>query len=249
MSEVITTQARERYREEVRREYASYTGGEDRFDKAAARRWGRPYDTYLRGWLDIDREGRILDLACGRGRLLHFFRERGFDRVKGVDGSPEQVAIARQAAPEVVEAELLGFLEADGGTYDLICALDIIEHLKRDEIVRFLELVQSRLRSGGRLILQTPNGASPFAGAILYGDVTHETFFSPGGLERMLRHAGFEAVEGRECGPVAHGVRSAGRYALWQFLRTGLSLIDLIETGSRGWGLYTRVFLMSGRKP
>lgn len=84
----------------------------ERFDTPAAARWGRAYSYYLSGWLPESKEARIVDLACGYGRLLYFFREREYRNVTGVDISPDQVHRARQVVPEVHEASVLHFLWA-----------------------------------------------------------------------------------------------------------------------------------------
>lgn len=55
--------------------------------------------------------------------------------------------------------------------------------------------------------------------------------------------AGFGDFEVRACGPVVHGAVSLIRRLLWIVIRAGLALWNLAETGSRGSGVYTRVFL------
>ncbi len=60
------------------------------FKEGAAWRWGRAYLFYMREWLQEDKRANIVDLACGWGRLLYFFRSMGYQNVTGVDISPEQ---------------------------------------------------------------------------------------------------------------------------------------------------------------
>ena len=83
------------YRERI---YASYgknfQDAPENFDYKASRRWGKARRYHIRGWLPESRTARIVDLACGGGNLLHFFVEQGYQRVEGVDISPDQVAIA-----------------------------------------------------------------------------------------------------------------------------------------------------------
>ena len=42
-----------------------------------------------------DRQARVLDIGCGTGAVGQRLRELGFDRIDGVDISPEMLAIAR----------------------------------------------------------------------------------------------------------------------------------------------------------
>jgi 2-polyprenyl-3-methyl-5-hydroxy-6-metoxy-1,4-benzoquinol methylase len=219
----------------------------ERFDEAAARRWGHAYDWYLRGWLPASKQARIVDLACGYGRLLHFFRERGWRNITGVDISPDQVRRAREVVADVHEANVLDFLEGHRGEFDFITALDLIEHLTKDEALRFLAGCRAALKPGGRLVLQTPNADSPFGMAIRYGDFTHEICFNPNVLSRLLGLYGFAAVEAREVGPVPWGysLTSTLRWGIWQGVRAGLQLWNMAETGDVGSRVLTRNLLMS----
>ncbi|MCX7902539.1 MAG: methyltransferase domain-containing protein [Burkholderiaceae bacterium] len=222
----------------------------ERFDEAAARRWGRAYDWYLRGWLPMSKQARIVDLACGYGRLLHFFRERGWRNITGVDISPDQVRRAREVVADVHEANVLDFLEERRGQFDLITALDLIEHLTKDEALRLLAGCRAALKPGGRLVLQTPNADSPFGMAVRYGDFTHEICFNPNLLSRLLALHGFAAVEAREVGPVPWGYSLAStlRWSVWKAIRAGLQLSNLAETGDVGSRILTRTFLVSATR-
>src|SRR4051794_17756849 len=76
------------------------------FDTAAAARWGKAYRWYLRGWLPEHKDASIVELACGYGRLLQFFKQHGYWNLQGVDISPDQVALARQVVPNVAQANV-----------------------------------------------------------------------------------------------------------------------------------------------
>jgi 2-polyprenyl-3-methyl-5-hydroxy-6-metoxy-1,4-benzoquinol methylase len=237
------------YRERIYGHYATqFINAELFFDARKARRWGRAYDFYLRRWLPERKEAVIADVACGDGKLLYFFKQRGFGCVTGVDVSPEQAQLARQVVPEVSESDLLVFLEERPGRFDLITGLDIVEHFRKDEVLPFLEACRDALKPGGRLILQTPNAESPWGGALRYGDFTHEVCFTPAGLAHLLALCGFQKIETREMGPAPRGITSALRFAAWQIIKRGLSLWNLIETGRAGSGIHSRVFGIAGIK-
>ncbi len=222
----------------------------DQFDREGATRWGRACAYHLRGWLPEGKDARVLDLACGAGKLLFFFSERGYKDLTGVDISQDQVALARQVTPNVRQESVLSHLESHPVSYDVITGYDIIEHFHKDEALRFIDGCLSALRPGGRLILQTPNADSPWGTMHRYNDFTHEICFNPNALARLLRVAGFSAVEARETGPLPWGSSFAStvRYAIWQMIRTGLYIWNLAETGTAGGGVWTRVFLISGVK-
>lgn len=239
------------YRTRIYENYATnFQDAPKTFDEAAAWYWGRAYRHYLRGWLPEDKGASIVDLACGGGNLLYFFKRMGYMNITGVDISPEQVKLARQVTPGVEEANVLDWLEARPDSVDLITGFDIVEHFQKDEVLRFLDACHSALRIGGQLVLQTPNADSPWGSVHRYNDFTHEVGFNPNALSRLLSLTGFQQVESRETGPIAlgHSIKSTTRYLIWQFIRAALKLWNLAETGDAGSGVFTRVFLITGKK-
>lgn len=239
------------YRARIYEQYASrFQSAPKTFDVEAARRWGRAYRYYLRGWLPERRDARILDVACGGGKLLQFYLDCGYTDVHGVDVSPEQVTLARQVTPNVTQADVLKYLAGQAERFDFMSGLDIVEHFRKDEVLAFLDLCHAALKPGGRLVLQTPNADSPWMTAVRYGDFTHELGFNPNALSRLLALVGFEAIEPREQGPVPWGysVASTLRWCVWQAIRAGLKVWNIAETGDAGSGVFTRVFLISGVK-
>lgn len=237
------------YRTRIYKEYASrMQNAATVFDEVEAVRWGRAYDTFLKSWLPEKKDAAILDVACGGGKLLHFFKSRGYMNLQGVDISPEQVALSKQVTENITEANAIEYLVEKKESYDLITGLDIVEHFQKSEVLKFLDASCGALKPGGRIILQTPNAESPWGMTHRYNDFTHEIAFNPNALKRLLSLCNFFEIESRETGPVVHGVVSLGRYLIWKVIRVGLSVWNLAETGSRGSGIYTRTFLISGRK-
>lgn len=180
-----------------------------------------------------DRDAAVLDLGCGHGALLHFAREAGYTKLRGVDGSPEQVAAAQRLGIEGVEAgDLLDALAAQAdASLDVVIAFDVIEHFTRDELLPFVDHVYRVLKPGGRWIIHVPNGESPFFGAIRYGDLTHELAFTRTSLGQLLLSSGFSDVRCFEDAPVVHGAKSALRWLLWKGFRGVLRLYIAAETG------------------
>ena len=128
------------YRDRIYVNYASnFQDAGETFDEHASQRWGMSYGYYLRGWLPVSKDANIAEVACGGGRLLNFFKRKGYDRLWGVDLSPQQVKLARQVVPNVTEGDAIQFLESHPREFDLIVGLDIIEHFHKPEVLRFLD--------------------------------------------------------------------------------------------------------------
>lgn len=212
-------------------------------------RWGQPYDTYLRGWLPGDPAAPIADIACGYGRLIRYFAKRGYNNVRGVDISQEQVDIARAISPMVELGDAVEFLGRNSGQFAVITALDIVEHLTKNELIDFLDACRGALRPGGALIVQTPNADSPWSYGVRYADFTHEICLTPQVLKTLLDVCGFRDFEAREQGPIVHGVPSLLRAMLWQGYRASAYFRNLVETGSKGSGIFTRVFFARCLRP
>ncbi len=98
------------------------------------------------------RDGRVLDVGCGTGRLAAALAERGLDAY-GVDASPEMLAVARRKLPAASfaegRAERLPF--ADGSCDRLVFWL--VVHLV-DRLVAFAE-AHRVLAPGGRVAIVT----------------------------------------------------------------------------------------------
>ena len=152
----------------------------------------------------------------------------------GIDRSPQQVAAAKSMGlTGVREGELLTVLEAlPGESQGLVVAFDVLEHFRKDEALELMDQVNRVLAPGGKVIIHTPNGSSPFSGRVGYGDLTHETIFTRDSLGQLLTSCGFSRIECYEDQPVVHGMVSGLRWLLWRVLRGILRLCLAVETGS-----------------
>lgn len=228
--------------------YGSYVSANKGYGYAAADDRDRDQrfrflDYFVGPWLrDLPKDAAILDLGCGAGHFLEYLRSRDFTGGSGVDLSREQLEIARGLGLQVEEASLFDALaDARRVPYDLISAFDVFEHLTRDEIFRALDLARLRLRDGGRLFLQVPNGDTPFAGSVFWGDATHETNFTATSLRHLLESAGFANVQFQESYPPPIQGRWILRWILWKGLHALIRLFHMIETGGISTGYYSRV--------
>ena len=242
-----------RQREYRERIYETYVSRGDSvalsFDRTATARRARYLKPLLRGWLPESKSSDICDLASGGGEVLFALRSYGYQGLSGVDVSTEQVSSAQQEFGSAVsQGDVVEHLASRPGAYDLLLAMDVIEHRDKEEVLPFLDACHTSLRPGGRLVLQTPNAESPYALGVRYGDLTDELAFTPDSLARVLQASSLSEIEVRECGPRPLGMASLLRTIAWKFVRAGVRLRNRIETGSPGGGVHTRVFLSSGTR-
>jgi 2-polyprenyl-3-methyl-5-hydroxy-6-metoxy-1,4-benzoquinol methylase len=182
--------------------------------------------------LPARRDARICDVACGSGELLALLSEEGYAACEGVDRSSEQVRAARAASVRgVTEGDAFAFLSSRTGEFDAIVAVDFLEHLVKAEVIEFLAVARHALRPGGRLVVQTCNGASPMFGRIRYGDFTHETAFTDRSITQVFLAAGLAPLGVYGIDPVAHGARSLVRAAAWRAIKAAAAAYLAVETG------------------
>jgi SAM-dependent methyltransferase len=189
----------------------------------------------VRRHFPADRSARILDLGCGYGALLVALRNAGYANVAGVDISTEQVEAARFLGEfDVTCGDLLTYLSAQSSeSFDVIAALDVLEHFTREELLTLVDEVARVLRRGGRFIVHVPNGEAIAPGAIRYGDLTHELAFTVASLRQLANAYGLNSVEFIEDRPVIHGLVSTIRAALWWMMTINFRLLRMTETGCR----------------
>ncbi len=141
-------------------------------------------------------EARILDIGCANAGLLRHLQKLGYRRLAGVDPSPACVANARKLGIHAWQGSLAG-LPADLGTFDLLTASHVFEHVHdlRNAVKSLLPL----LAEGGLLYVETPD-ALRYAEFLLAPfqdfNTEHINHFSPRTLDQFMRHAGFRRVAG-----------------------------------------------------
>lgn len=180
-----------------------------------------------------NKDSKILDLGCGYGAIIHFAHKLGYKNISGVDGSSEQVEAAQRLGIEGVRSGDLfqTLINLTGSSYDCLICFDVIEHFNRNELIELIDQVYRVLKPGGRWIIHTPNGESPFFGRIMYGDLTHELAFTRTSIAQLLLSSGFTKVKSFEDQPIPHGVKSSFRWFLWKIIRSILRFYIAVETG------------------
>jgi SAM-dependent methyltransferase len=99
----------------------------------------------------------ILDLGCGPGRDVAWFRAQGHEAV-GLDATPEFVKMARATGAEVLEQSFLA-LALPAGRFDGVFANASLFHVPRAELPRVLGELRASLKPRGVLFASNPHGA------------------------------------------------------------------------------------------
>ena len=155
--------------------------------------------------LDGEPRGRLLDVGCAAGELGVLLAARGWS-VAGVDREPALVAAARERG---IDARHCDFgqmlLPWPDSAFDAVVLAEVIEHvLDTDHVLT--EIVRV-LRSGGALVVTTPNLASlenrarlllgryPMWMDIRVEGTGHVRYYTPRMLRAHLRRHGFRVEQ------------------------------------------------------
>ena len=137
-------------------------------------------------------DAAILDVGCGFGFALGGLRLLGYNQIFGVEQSPEQAAVCRQAGFDVaVTDDTVAWLAQRPSQFDAILLFDVLEHVPVAVQIDFLRAVYSALKPKGQLLLTVPNANSMLAARWRYNDYTHASSFTEHSLSFVLRNAGF----------------------------------------------------------
>ena len=142
-----------------------------------------------------------VDLGCGWGTITFALARKGA-RVVGVDFSSEAIRLCEERGRLEPVPEMT-FLKADagstglpGGSWDLVVAADLVEHLDPDTTLRVYEEALRLLRPGGRFVVWAPNPGHVLEflrrRGILKADPTHIDYKPLPRVVAELERTGFQ---------------------------------------------------------
>ena len=127
----------------------------------------------------------ILDVGCGTGANLKMLAAYG--QAEGVDISPQAVEFCRERGLDSVRLGAIEHLPYESNSFDLVTALDVVEHL--DDDVAGLREMRRVLRPDGRLLVFVP--AFMFLWGVQDDVSNHRRRYTLPKLLRAVEAAGF----------------------------------------------------------
>jgi 2-polyprenyl-3-methyl-5-hydroxy-6-metoxy-1,4-benzoquinol methylase len=135
---------------------------------------------------------RVLDLGCGAGvPVAHRLAERGFE-VVGIDGSIEQIRLARRNVPqaEFIHADMTAVALLPR-SFDAVAAFYSITHVPREEHTTLLRRIADWLKPDGLFIASLGSGeCADWVGEWL-GTEMFFSHYDASTYEGLVRAAGF----------------------------------------------------------
>ena len=176
--------------------------------------------------------GRLLEVGCARGDFLRVARS-SFE-VSGVEPNPSLADDAEKVAPiyrDVIET-------LPWNDFDVVTSFHVIEHV--DSPKRFVSAIAERTKSGGLLVLETPDiNSLPFR--VMKAKwrqfiPEHYFFFDPATMTRLLSENGFKVERIVRIGKHASAALVLNRLARYfRFLRP-------LEDGAERFGISRLTF-------
>jgi 2-polyprenyl-3-methyl-5-hydroxy-6-metoxy-1,4-benzoquinol methylase len=194
-----------------------------------------------------DKNASILELGCGHGAFQYYITKSGYANSIGIDRSEEQIQEAyRLGIKNVILANLVNHINSvKNNSLDLLIVFDVIEHFTKNELSDLINEFYRVLNQGGKIICHTTNAESPFGFHSREGDFTHEIAFTRESIAQLFLSYGFREVNSFEDKPIPHGMKSWGRYVLWEyFVRNVYRFFTIVETGGcERTAIFSRNFL------
>jgi len=132
----------------------------------------------------------ILEIGCGAGNLTHGLQKYG--NVKGFDISPSAIEFCRNKGLNDVHVQDVSQMDHTpyAGQFNLILALDVLEHIQDDLLV--MSKVRDMLAPGGMFFINVP--AHKFLWSEHDEALEHKRRYHSVELKKKLIDSGFEIV-------------------------------------------------------
>ncbi|MDY6795315.1 MAG: methyltransferase domain-containing protein [Actinomycetota bacterium] len=124
---------------------------------AAENYWFQRHLAVYQYILPLAEGGRVVDLGCGEGYGTNLLATRAREAV-GIDLAPEALYHARRTyrRPNLTfKYGDISSLDIEDSSFDLVCSLQVIEHLP--DLERFMREILRLLEPRGTCVLSTPN--------------------------------------------------------------------------------------------
>lgn len=149
------------------------------------------YDCYYKKYFDrYDKGARILEIGCNAGYMLETFERHGYNNILGIDLSPDDIEYAKNriGGGKVFCIDAFDFLNTSIEKFDIIYTKAVMEHIAKDKIFEFLELINGSLAEEGIALIEVPNMDWIWAAHERYMDFTHEAGFTRESLRQIMRN-------------------------------------------------------------
>jgi len=132
---------------------------------------------------------KVLDVGCGTGETLSFIQKLyPKAKVYGVDTSSIAIKYAKQRGHKLVYKSRAESLPFKDGTFDTILFLDVLEHIKDDQVA--VDEAKRVLKKGGLILITSP--ALSFIWSAHDSDQGHKRRYTRRAIRKLANKSGLK---------------------------------------------------------
>jgi 2-polyprenyl-3-methyl-5-hydroxy-6-metoxy-1,4-benzoquinol methylase len=156
----------------------------------------------------VGNEKRVLEVGCGPGSITKYLHHDGHCQIIGLELDPEAIRLVSPYCERVHPVDLnhadWTSLAEELGTFDVIVAADVLEHLYDpwDTLAQFLRF----LKPDGNVVVSLPHaGHAAVISCLIQGDFeyrdwglldrTHIRFFGLSNIDNLFRQANLKIID------------------------------------------------------
>ncbi|CAK7025219.1 class I SAM-dependent methyltransferase [Fusobacterium varium] len=137
---------------------------------------------------------KILEIGSGLGYFTYGMKKAGFD-IAGMEISNDAVKKAiKNYGNNYICADLFEYSQENKEKYDVVVMTEVIEHISEPE--KFLKVIRTILKTGGILIVTTPNKGAYPENFVWHSDLPpiHLWWFSRKSLKKLMEITGYRSI-------------------------------------------------------
>ena len=135
----------------------------------------------------------VVDIGCGKGGLLSFFLEKGFNKLAGVEIDQRLVNKAHAIGLNVKKGSATNLPDFDE-KIDMFCLSHLLEHIY--DLEDAIEMIKYQLKDNGLVFIEVPDASRYSAGQVFefywLAMREHVNHFDPWHLEMLMSKHGFK---------------------------------------------------------
>ena len=124
----------------------------DKYTWLSSKKYIQTFNNFLLNQVKLDQNSRILDVGCGRGRILANLSNKLklLDKPIGLDIESHKDKSKKMIFKKI---DALTFVSKTKITFDLILIKQTIHLLKRKQVINFLSKCKNKLKPNGKIII------------------------------------------------------------------------------------------------
>lgn len=148
----------------------------------------KDFDYFKGEFNDFQLDGaRVLEVGFGAGSFIAYSKQAGAN-ISGCE-LIEELCLAGVNRGYDTRFGDLNIFSDEAGSFDLIVALDVMEHIPTKDLVDFMCKIRNLLKPGGVFLARVPNGGSPWGLVNQYGDITHVSVLTSGRFQQLSEYS------------------------------------------------------------